>query len=166
MEYNEFSDGKIYKIKSKNTDKIYIGSTCQSLNERLKGHEKDFIQYYNGNCNKHVSSFEILEFGDYKIKLIQDFSCDNKQQLKDREAYYIKENIKIVVNKCIPNRSSKQYKIDNKERLSDYNKQYNIDNKEKFMKPHLCECGQNYTYNHKSRHFKSKKHLNYISNSN
>jgi len=39
--------GKIYKIISDSTDKIYIGSTVKTLDERLKEHEKDFLNFFS-----------------------------------------------------------------------------------------------------------------------
>ena len=40
-DYNMYSRGKIYKIVSDCTDKIYIGSTCEKyLSNRLAGHRK------------------------------------------------------------------------------------------------------------------------------
>ena len=38
-------EGKIYKIISINTDKIYIGSTTKSLYERLQGHKRNYKRY-------------------------------------------------------------------------------------------------------------------------
>jgi hypothetical protein len=47
---------------------------------------------------------------------------------------------------------------DNKEKI----KQYRIDNKEKERAIHNCICGVNYTRDHRSRHNKTKKHINFI----
>ena len=35
---NKYAQGKIYAIRSPSTDKIYIGSTCDTLAKRLYGH--------------------------------------------------------------------------------------------------------------------------------
>ena len=38
---NKYNSGKIYKIIDNTSDMIYVGSTCKTLQQRLKGHEND-----------------------------------------------------------------------------------------------------------------------------
>jgi len=73
----------------------------------------------------------------------------NKQFVLQREAYYIKNN--QCINKEIPGRTKKES-----------NKEYYEKNKEKLNEKIDCECGGKYIHQHKSRHMKSKKHINYI----
>jgi hypothetical protein len=40
MADNKYSNGKIYKIVDNTSDKVYIGSTCKSLKQRLTAHEE------------------------------------------------------------------------------------------------------------------------------
>lgn len=179
---NKYENGKIYKLVSKHTDKIYIGSTCKSLDERLKKHESHFLNYFVGK-HSYLTSFEILELGDYSIELEQLFPCENKQQLFEREAFYIRKYYGNVTNKNIASRTRKQYYSDNKEkekeqqkiwyeankeRVREYKKQYDIDNKEKKkaykQKPFHCLCGKIMTNDAKYLHFKSKLHLKFLNN--
>ena len=96
---------KIYKITSNNTNKIYIGSTTKSLQERLKGHIRDFKQYCkfwlenddNGNPNC-CSSRKILRCGDYFIELIDEFIYKTKEDIHLREQFYINLYREICVN--------------------------------------------------------------------
>ena len=44
-----YSNGKIYKITSNQTDKIYIGSTILSLEKRLVGHKTECKSYFLNN---------------------------------------------------------------------------------------------------------------------
>lgn len=60
MVENKYKNGKIYKIVDNTSDKYYIGSTTQTLTERLTQHEKNFKMYKNSKYN-YVSSFEILQ---------------------------------------------------------------------------------------------------------
>jgi hypothetical protein len=69
---NKYSNGKIYMLKCNLTNKVYIGSTCSSLSNRLKQHLYNYKQFLNDNYN-FVTSFLILENNDYKIVLIEDF---------------------------------------------------------------------------------------------
>ena len=87
--------GKIYKIVDNTNDNIYIGSTCEpTLSRRLAKHVSNFNGYKRGK-DKFMTSFKILENGDYDIILIEDFPCDNKNQLFARERYWT-DNINCV----------------------------------------------------------------------
>jgi len=171
-----YTKAKIYKITSDSTDKIYIGSTCNTLSKRIGQHKTDYKSFLNNNFHK-ISSFEIIKLGNAIITLIEDYPCDRKEQLHARERYFIELNKAICVNKNIPNRTHKQYYEDNKDKKANYNKQYNIDNKdkianynkqhyienkEKFTEKHSCECGGKYTTENKTKHLKTKKHIDFI----
>ena len=58
---------RIYKISSPHTDKVYIGSTYRTIKRRLQNHVESYKRYRDGRYN-YVTSFDILEFGDYKIE--------------------------------------------------------------------------------------------------
>jgi hypothetical protein len=77
----DFSKGKIYCIRSHQTDKVYVGSTVQKhLCMRMAGHKRDFKYYKNGK-HSYVTSFDILQYDDAYIELIEDFPCENRNQL-------------------------------------------------------------------------------------
>jgi hypothetical protein len=82
--------GNIYKIVSDSTDKIYIGSTVKSLEERLEEHENDYELWFNKEFKSgYISSFEILKYEDAYIELLEEYPCENKQQLFKREGEMI-----------------------------------------------------------------------------
>ena len=164
----DYKNGKIYKITSNSTDKIYIGSTCQLLCKRIAKHRGNYKEFLNGKgC--FITSYELIKFDDSIITLIEDFPCERKEQLLSRERYYIELNKDICVNKVIPTRTKKEYNQDNRERLSAQHKQWREANADK-VKQHLetrkeqiqCKCGKFYSKLHKARHEKSKKHLDNI----
>jgi hypothetical protein len=126
-----YQQGKIYKITSNLTDKIYIGSTCNPLYKRLGQHKQSFNIYVNGGNIGFTTSFEIIKLGDAIITLIEDFPCERKELLTARERYYIELNKDIVVNKHIPNREWKDYYRDNREHRIFNSKNYVENNKEK-----------------------------------
>ena len=166
---NKYSNGKIYKIVSNQTDDIYIGSTCQKLCQRMCNHRCNFKLWKNGKYY-FVTSFELIKHDDCKIILIEDYQCDNKEQLNQRERFYV-ENMDCV-NKCIPGRTRKEYGKEhyqnNRELLCEKAKIYRESHKYKIREnnkeKHNCECGGKYTTCNKSRHLKSKKHINYLEN--
>jgi hypothetical protein len=159
-----YKNGKIYKIESHVGDKIYIGSTTkQYLSQRLVHHRSDYKSWQNGTRLNRVNSFILFEeYGveNCQIVLLETFPCNSKDELHSREAHYIKTI--TCVNRAIPNRTQKEYKIDNEERLKVRDKNYREANKEKRQMKIECECGNVYSYNDKSRHFKCKKHIKYL----
>lgn len=127
----DYSKGKIYKIWSKNTNNIYIGSTCKTKEERLGKHVNHFDAYCKGNRRILLTSCYILDNDHYDIEIIELFPCENKKQLIDREGYYIRLYSDICVNKVIPNRNKKQYHLDNKDKISAKNYEWYMNNKDK-----------------------------------
>lgn len=174
----DYSQGKIYAIRSHQTDDIYIGSTIDTLARRMVGHRQAYKRHQNGKTN-FVSSFNIIKYDDAYIELMEECKCENKAQLHKREGQLIREN--ACVNKLIAGRTKaehyqdnkeaileqkKQYHQDNKGRKKEYNKQYREANKEKIRekksKKFNCECGNTYTRGHKARHMKTKIHKAHI----
>ena len=45
MSENKLKNGKIYKIVDVGYNKCYIGSTCESLSQRMARHRKDFRRW-------------------------------------------------------------------------------------------------------------------------
>ena len=135
---NIYSRGKIYKITSEQTDKIYIGSTIQTLNRRFSQHN-----FTKKKCS--ITSNQIVKYEDAKIELIENYPCNSKKELHARERYYI-ENTPNTINLLIPTRTIKEwnkanpekvikakqkYRENNKEKERLYSKKYHEDNKEK-----------------------------------
>ena len=68
------NSGRIYKIVSESTDKIYIGSTIRTVEERLELHEEQYETWFNTSFESgYCSSFEILKYGNYKIELLEEY---------------------------------------------------------------------------------------------
>ena len=143
---------KIYKITDNTNDNIYIGNTCRNLEERLSEHKSSYKRFLKGLFH-NVKSFDILKNNNYKIELLENCEIKTKQELLERERYYIETN--DCLNKNIPGRTEKEYK----KAYYEANKEANRDKvNEKFD----CECGGKYLYNHKARHIKTAKHLNFL----
>ncbi len=124
----DYANGKIYTIRSFQTDKYYIGSTTQTLAKRLSAHKASYKQ------GKNVcTSAEIIQYSDAYIELLEDFPCFKKDQLCKREGQLIREHKDNCVNKCIAGRTSKEYHEDNKEHLLEQAKQYREQNKEQII---------------------------------
>jgi hypothetical protein len=120
-----YQNGKIYKIWSLLTDKIYIGSTCNDLPHRFKQHKKN-----NNNCNSKLL-FDEVGFENCKIELIEYYPCNSKLELTKREGEIQRENKEFIVNTKIESRTRKEYKNDNSEKIKAQDKLYQINNKDK-----------------------------------
>lgn len=130
MNTKKCNNGKIYKISSIHTVDIYIGSTNKEfLYDRLSGHTYAYKKYLL-NEFPYMTSFDIIKMGDYSISLIENFKAENREELYNREAYYI-QTLPNVINKYIPGRTYKEWKEENKEKLKLYAKEYREKNKEK-----------------------------------
>ena len=120
----DYNLSKIYKIVDNTTGNIYIGSTTQSLSQRLGNHTKDYKRYCNGGFH-YVSSFEIIKNENYEIILIEEVNCSNKEQLLKIEREHIEAN--ECINLRIPTRTRKEYYKANKDRIKEYQKKYRED---------------------------------------
>ena len=122
-----YSNAKIYRIVCNETGEQYIGSTTQSLSQRLSEHKSKYKRYLN-KIQHYTTSFEIIKKNNYDIILIEELKdCQNKDQLHKRERYYI-ENMDCV-NKCIPTRTGKEYNKELKDVIANKQKEYYKNNK-------------------------------------
>ena len=124
-----YQNGKIYKLWSPSKNVVYIGSTTQLLCKRLVVHLSYYKAYNNDNTNNYYSSFLVLDCEDYKIELLEEYACNNRQQLENKEGEYIRNN--ECVNRYIAGRTTKEYYIDNADKLKEQTKQYRITNADK-----------------------------------
>lgn len=179
----DYKNGKIYKITSPNTRRVYYGSTVQSLSDRLHKHIYVYKCFLAGKpFNGERISFKVIKKGDAVISLVENFPCDTKAELLRRERWYIENN--KCVNKKMPiqtNDERKEYNrkfsemkrknmtAEEKIERAKYQKKYmrtyqKLDRvKAKRYEKFNCECGGRYQYSSKAKHMKSKKHQAYIS---
>ena len=66
---NKYHNGKIYKIVDVGYNKCYIGSTTESLSQRIARHRWNYNSYLK-STSKFMSSFQLFsEFGIENCKL-------------------------------------------------------------------------------------------------
>jgi len=95
---NKYKHGKIYKIcpiNCTNDSDIYIGSTIQTLSDRMKEHINDISN------STITSSIVLKKYGvdNCNISLIELFPCNSRNRLFNRESFYIQSN--KCVNKAM-----------------------------------------------------------------
>ena len=148
--------GKIYCLRSNNSDLFYLGSTIHTLEKRLRHHESHYRAYQKGTDN-YCTSYDVLATGDYEIVLYNEFPCHNRMQLEIEEGYAVEYYMQYAgcVNECIPGMSAR----------FGGKKQWDA---EKWKNTEIihCSCGGKYHDCTKSRkrHFESKIHKYWIEN--
>jgi len=154
---NKYHNGKIYTIRSHQTDKYYIGSTCDALHKRFYQHKQD-LKRWNKGTHHSVSSYEILKFNDCYIELLENFKCESKNELTKREGELIRLNRANAVNIRIDGQTKLEYwhggygKIQDEKRKNDKVR---------------CECCKiEIRKDSLPDHSKSKKHLGNLSKEN
>tara|TARA_R110000737_G_scaffold166137_1_gene193367 strand:- start:220 stop:801 length:582 start_codon:yes stop_codon:yes gene_type:complete len=174
----DYKNGKIYKLVCNITGETYIGSTTQSLEERLYRHKSDGLNI-SGNRDIVSTSKQIIQRNAYYIELLETYPCESKTQLERKEGEY-QRDIECI-NRYIAGRTDKEYYQDNKEELKNkqknyrknnlefklnYEREYRLKNKEKISKIKanliVCECGFQSSYGHLARHRRTKKHIDFI----
>ena len=157
-----FQNGKIYAVRSNHTEKIYIGSTAQTLSRRMSVHR---------NQPTRCSSREIMQYSDAYIELIEEFPCRNKMELNKREGEIIRATVDCV-NKRIAGRSqqewydehdgyNKEYRQKNKANLNDKQRSKYYNSKTTIT----CVCGVEYNSGHtgsRNQHYRSQFHQHFL----
>ena len=142
-------DCMIYKVYSKNEpNKIYIGSTISTLNDRLCSHKK----------NKRTTCKEIINLGESQIEELEKCNSENRYE---RERYYI-ETLECV-NKYVPGKTKEEKRLEGIERVK---KNY-IKKKDKILEDRKtnkikCVCGSVFRKDGKPEHERTIKHKNYL----
>jgi hypothetical protein len=149
----DYQKAKIYKLVNDELDLVYYGSTCQKLCKRLAGHKRD-----TKRDNINVSSSKLYTSGTPYIVLVENYPCNNVEELRAREKHYIKNN--PCVNKALPGRKIKEWSADNPDKMKANKDKYLTKNRVKVT----CECGAEVYKYCLTGHKKSQKHQNYINN--
>lgn len=174
----QYNNSKIYCIRNHTSDDIYIGSTTQTLCQRMAEHRSRV----KNNIKPHYLLYQKMkELGveNFYIELVEECPCDNLEQLRKKEGEYIRTM--GTLNRIISGRTDKEYQIDNKEKIKTNKQVYHQNNKDKLNKRSNdyyydnkddllqaraevieCECGVGFTKQHKLRHLDSAFHKQYL----
>ncbi len=159
-----FTNAKIYKITNDYNDKVYIGSTCNTLVKRFSNH-KSYARRKEGNDRELYKLMNEIGESRFRIELVKNYPCEDKYQLRQMEGHFIREM--GTLNMSIAGRSkhetNKEYRNNNKEKMIEYreqnkeklrqqtkeykekhkdkvdemNKQYRMENKDKFKERNM-----------------------------
>ena len=88
-------------------------------------HRKDYKRFKTGVATVVCASFKLLdEYGieNCKIELIEAYPCENKEELRKREGYWIKTE--DCINKNVAGRTYKEYREEHRTRLLELHREY------------------------------------------
>ena len=144
--------GLIYCIECLKTGKKYYGSTVKSLDERIKGHCTDILNYEKGFTVGLCESHEIIREGNYIASVVKEVEFDDKNQLLWEERWVIEADPQAInVKKPILSKTEKT------ELHAMCKKRY-----ENELKHIFCECGSSFLSRGKNRHIQTKLHQNWL----
>ena len=134
--------GIIYQLVSSHSQKVYVGKSTETPSQRMSKHRCDYRRWLEGK-HHYNSSYELLKYTDCSMVVLEHGVPDHL--LAEREAYW--HSRYDCVNRCVPNRSHKEWYQANKDKVRrQQNQKYN------------CQCGGRYTQQNKTTHNRSKKH--------
>ena len=151
-----YKNGKVYQVLNNVNDDIYIGSTYQALSKRLYEHKSDS----NEGKGELYKLMRDIGKEPFYIELIELYPCNNREELRAREGYYIRERGSL--NKVIAGRTQQEWK-----NTTEYDKQYHDKNKEHIhsRKNERITCNVCGCYSSKaniSTHQKTKKCKSFV----
>ena len=179
--------GRIYKITSPNTDKVYVGSTTGTLHKRMIKHKSEYTQFINGVGRlDHIRSFDVIEHGDAQMTLIYEGIFNTKAELFRLEGETM-QSIENCCNKMLMGRTRREYRDEYDVTHRDFIKErkhvsyekhrestltrvnaYAEQNRDKIRdrqnEKHICEiCQYELTRSNKARHIKTARHIQHQS---
>ena len=116
-----YINGKVFKITDNAFTTCYIGSTCESLSQKMARRRKEHRNYLRG-CKYFITSVNIFDevgIDNCLIELIENCPCDTVEQLRKREGHYKQST--DCVNKQTPGRTDAEYREQNREQINQQN---------------------------------------------
>ena len=109
----DYSKSQIYKIycKDENVKDIYVGLTTDFIRRKFahkKNCDNEYKQYKTSRCTLYQAINSNGGWNNWTIEVIENFPCENKQQILDRETFWITE-LNATLNKSV-RKSIKEYK--------------------------------------------------------
>ena len=120
---NKYHNGKIYKVVDVGYNKCYMGSTTESLSQRMARHRSAYKKHKEGKLKTCFGVFDMFnEFGENscKIELIEYFKSETREELLKKEGEYIRIN--DCVNKRVAGRTREEFRKENADEINKKNR--------------------------------------------
>ena len=122
---SETKTGTIYKISTPKSEKVYVGSTTQTINKRLSHHK------YNKNCMAQ----KLLELGECKIEALEVLYNCTKEELRIKEQHYLE----LLEEKAINKKRAYTTKDQRKKDMAENDKRWRVNNPDKRREARLAK---------------------------
>lgn len=146
----DYKNGKIYVIRNHVNDKVYVGSTTRALSKRMADH-RDNSKKHPERCL--YTAFKEIGVDQFYIELVENYPCDNTEQLRKREGEVMRKynshvhgyNVKVAgrsleeyLREDVHKERVKTYYQENKnvilERVKDYRNQHQDEIRQKQLR--------------------------------
>lgn len=135
--------------------KFYI-----ELYEEFPCENKEQLNKREGEVQREIATLNKNVAGRCIVESNRIYRENNTDAIKERKKQFYLLNSNTIKQKRRQYRQEHQDEINQKQKE---NYQANSDViKQRQKKSFICNCGVSYTYGHKSRHMKSKKHQDYL----
>jgi hypothetical protein len=112
----------------------------------------------NAKLNTIRAYISVEEYQEQFAKYYTEYRQQNKEQLAKYKEDYRQQNKEQIAKNLA------DYYQQNKDKLVKQQANYYQQNKEKILQKFDCECGGKYIHKTKTRHIKSKRHQDYLTN--
>ncbi len=144
--------GRVYKLVSTNSDRVYIGSTCQSLSKRMGGHRQHVRRGTTYQVYMHMRERGVET---WHIVLLEKVSCADREELTKKEDEWMgKFDKEKLLNKNAA-RFTAAARTKNRAQI-----------KAAMSVPFHCPCGSTVRNIQKQKHYRSKKHKKWATENN
>ena len=119
-----YQDGKLYRILQDGVKTVYIGSTTQTLSQRMAQHRKGLKHWPNMKLYQLMAQEGVDHFS---IELLVDCPCDRREQLHRAEGEQIRLHNTIGEGGCnsiLAGRTAAEYALlpERKAKMIEYKK--------------------------------------------
>ena len=152
----DFKNGKVYVIRNSVNDLVYVGSTCQSLSQRMAQHRRDCNNKRHDAMKLYVLMKE-LGVDKFYIELLEYYPCNTREELYKREGECMR-NQEPELNSKIQGRTNEEYRKEEREKVLTGKKEHYNKYKEHY-KQQAIEYGKS-----NKEHVKIKKKEHYEKN--
>ena len=147
----------IYKIvcKDLSISDTYIGHTTNFT--KRKAHHKSYCVYEMNTRNKNLKIYTTIKdnggWDNWDMIEIEKYSCNDANEARARERYWYEQH-NSSLNTQKPNRTRKEYKIENKDQIKEASREYFQNNKVKIYEHRKLKREENKeTHNAKQREY-------------
>lgn len=163
----DYQNGRIYKIVNDiKPNELYCGSTVAPLCVRLGRHRSDSKVEKNQSRRFYQFVRELGGWHLFRIVLVENYPCNNKEELHAREEYW-RKGLKATLNTYRPHGYVKEvyqksyqvkYRAEKPLKIKELKKKSNT---HRLSVKFQCLCGGEYSLHSKSAHMKTGKHQKY-----